>query len=88
MSTPFLLHPASSILCSTHCLLPDATDTARHCPTQRLPPSLPPPPPAPGAYNPDAYYQEIDQGYGDVGVDQVGVSCVHCGARGAPPWQG
>lgn len=23
-----------------------------------------------GAYNPDLYYQEMDQGYGDVGVDQ------------------
>jgi hypothetical protein len=26
---------------------------------------------APGAYNTDAYYQELDQGFGDVGVDQV-----------------
>jgi hypothetical protein len=25
-----------------------------------------------GAYNTDAYYQELDQGFGDVGVDQVG----------------
>jgi hypothetical protein len=24
-----------------------------------------------GAYNTDAYYQELDQGFGDVGVDQV-----------------
>jgi hypothetical protein len=24
-----------------------------------------------GAYNTDAYYEEIDQGFGDVGVDQV-----------------
>lgn len=26
-----------------------------------------------GAYNTDAYYEEIDQGFGDVGVDQVGL---------------
>ncbi len=26
---------------------------------------------AAGAYNPDAYFAEKDQGYGDVGVDQV-----------------
>lgn len=25
----------------------------------------------PGAYNTDLYYQEKDEGYGDVGVDQV-----------------
>lgn len=25
----------------------------------------------PGAYDTDAYYNEIDQGFGDVGVDQV-----------------
>ena len=25
----------------------------------------------PGAYNTDAYYDEVDQGFGDVGVDQV-----------------
>jgi hypothetical protein len=24
-----------------------------------------------GAYNTDAYYEEMDQGFGDVGVDQV-----------------
>lgn len=26
----------------------------------------------PGAYDTDAYYAEMDQGFGDVGVDQVG----------------
>lgn len=30
----------------------------------------------PGAYNTDLYYQEKDEGYGDVGVDQVGCACV------------
>jgi hypothetical protein len=33
-----------------------------------------------GAYNTDAYYEEIDQGFGDVGVDQVGHMC--CTATG------
>lgn len=35
-----------------------------------------------GAYNTDAYYQEIDAGYGDVGVDQVDmvhIVCNECG---------
>lgn len=35
-----------------------------------------------GAYNTDAYYEEIDQGFGDVGVDQVTyipyVWAIHC----------
>lgn len=36
-----------------------------------------------GAYNTDAYYQELDQGYGDVGVDQVGGWCCFTPARRA-----
>lgn len=36
----------------------------------------------PGAYDTDAYYNEADQGFGDVGVDQVGVCCVLLGVPG------
>jgi hypothetical protein len=31
----------------------------------------------PGAYNTDAYYEEVDQGFGDVGVDQVSLPFSH-----------
>lgn len=30
----------------------------------------------PGAYDTDAYYNEVDQGFGDVGGDQVGAKAV------------
>lgn len=74
-------HPASCIQCSTVCRQAEQTPSRTAHSKHPSSPFLPHPPPS-GAYNPDAYYQELDQGFGDVGVDQVSVPVRALWARG------